>query len=69
MAGMIADCAACGAQNFVSPERRAVRNPPPACWKCGGVLDLGAPRETRTASPESKQRAADGETSGSENDV
>ena len=56
---MIVDCGACSAQNFVSPERLAVRDIPPRCWECGRALSIGAgrveiPGETRRIDPESK---------------
>ena len=45
---MILYCAACGSQNFVSAERRAVVEIPPKCWNCGHALALTeTPRETR----------------------
>ena len=55
---MIVDCGACSAQNFVSPERLAVREVPPRCWECGRPLPLdagnaGAGRETVGIDPES----------------
>jgi ribosomal protein S27E len=37
---MIVHCGACSAQNFVSPERLAVREVPPRCWECGRVLAI-----------------------------
>jgi len=48
---MIVHCGACSAQNFVSAERLAVREIPPRCWECGGLLtvdagDAGPERET-----------------------
>ena len=56
---MIVHCGACSAQNFVSPERLAVRDVPPRCWECGRELPIRAgagetPRETPRNSPESK---------------
>ena len=39
---MIVDCGACSAQNFVSAERRAVRDSPPRCWKCDRALPIDA---------------------------
>jgi len=39
---MIIHCGACSAQNFVSPERLAVREIPPRCWECGGPLPIDA---------------------------
>jgi len=49
---MIVHCGACSAQNFVSPERLAIREVPPRCWECGRALaidpgDAGTGRETR----------------------
>ena len=57
---MIVRCGACSAQNFVSPERLAVREIPPRCWECGRELLLpgagaGPCRETRENGKESKQ--------------
>jgi len=59
---MILRCDACSAQNFVSPERLAVREIPPRCWECGRELPLrpgGAEpsRETPRKGPESKRDA------------
>jgi hypothetical protein len=56
---MIVDCAACSAQNFVPPERLAVREIPPRCWGCGRALTIDAgrgepPGETCRRDPESK---------------
>jgi len=56
---MIVDCGACSAQNFISPERLAVREIPPRCWECGRVLSIDAgrgepPGETCRIDPESK---------------
>jgi hypothetical protein len=39
---MIVDCGACSAQNFVSIERRNVREIPPRCWECGRPLPIDA---------------------------
>jgi hypothetical protein len=55
---MIVHCGACSAQNFVSPERLAVREVPPRCWECGRALaidpgDAGTGRETRQIDLES----------------
>ncbi len=55
MAHMILVCTACSSQNFVSDERRTVRDIPPRCWTCGEILPL--PGETDSASRESKNRA------------
>ncbi|MGZ8449136.1 MAG: hypothetical protein ACXWWV_06040 [Candidatus Deferrimicrobiaceae bacterium] len=55
MACMILSCPACSSQNFVSKERRMVREIPPRCWKCGEILPLSG--ETDSASGESKKRA------------
>jgi len=62
---MIVDCGACSAQNFVSPERLAIRGIPPRCWMCGRALAIAegrgeTPRETRRIDPESNGDA-DGE--------
>jgi len=59
---MIVYCEACSAQNFVSPERLAVREIPPRCWGCGRVLPFpvrdGEPeRETCRKGPESNRGA------------
>jgi len=59
---MIVRCNACSAQNFVPPERLAVREIPPRCWECGRELRLRAPEaepppETSRKSPESKRDA------------
>jgi len=55
---MIVHCGACSAQNFVSPERLAVREVPPRCWECGRDLaidpgDAGTGGETRRIDLES----------------
>ncbi len=60
---MILSCGACGTQNFVAPERRAVAGAPPRCWKCGATLP--ASRETDAEGPESKKHSG-GTTSGEE---
>ena len=56
---MIVHCGVCSAQNFVSPERLAVREIPPRCWECGRALSIDAglgesPGETCRIDPESK---------------
>jgi len=61
---MIIRCNACSAQNFVSPERLAVREVPPRCWECGRELPIRAeeaepPRETPRKGPESKGGTGD----------
>jgi hypothetical protein len=63
---MILDCAACSSQNFVSHERRSVREIPPRCWMCGEILPL--PDETDPASMESKKRTGEEYARGSEGD-
>lgn len=37
---MIVYCGACSAQNFVPPERLAVREVPPRCWECGREIPV-----------------------------
>lgn len=61
---MILSCRACGAQNFVAPERRAVAGVPPRCWKCGEALP--ACGETDSEGPESKKERSGGTTTGEE---
>jgi len=61
---MILRCSACSAQNFVPPERLAVREIPPRCWECGRELPLrsaeaGPRRETPRKGPESKMDAGE----------
>ena len=67
MSSMIVSCGACGAQNFVAAERRAVAGAPPRCWKCGEVLPL--PRETVPDGPESNRGTDGGTTTGEERDA
>jgi hypothetical protein len=64
MAHMVIDCAVCSSQNFVSDERRAVREIPPCCWKCGEILPL--PGETDPVPMESKKRTEKENGPGSE---
>ncbi len=64
MSHMILSCGACGAQNFVAPERLAVAGVPPRCWKCGKKLSLSG--ETDPDRPESKKGNGAGTTSGEE---
>lgn len=64
MRRMILSCGACGAQNFVGAERRAVVSVPPRCWKCGETLPEC--RETDSGGAESKQGSGGGTTSGEE---
>jgi len=59
---MIVFCGTCSAQNFVSPERLAVRDIPPRCWECGRELPVppggpDPPGETRRKDPESYKDA------------
>ncbi len=61
---MVLPCRACGAQNFVAPERRAVAGVPPLCWKCGARLPERA--ETDPDGPESKRGKSGGPGSGEE---
>ncbi len=61
---MILSCGACGAQNFVSAERRAVVSVPPRCWKCGETLPEC--RETVPGGVESKMENGDGTEPGEE---
>ncbi len=63
MASMIIDCAACSSQNFLSAERRAVREIHPCCWKCGKPLPVES--ETGSAGGESKKGARNSNTPGS----
>jgi len=62
MSRMILSCGACGAQNFVAAERRAVVGVPARCWKCGEALPL--PRETVPDESESKRENSGGTGSG-----
>ncbi|MGE5188432.1 MAG: hypothetical protein ACM3NF_00055 [Gemmatimonadota bacterium] len=64
MSRMILSCDACGAQNFVAAERRAVASVPPRCWKCGEVLAM--PRETVPDGRESNRRTGGGTPPGEE---
>jgi hypothetical protein len=64
MMRMILDCAVCSSQNFVSDKRRAVREIPPCCWKCGEILPL--PGETDPVPMESKKRTEKENAPGSE---
>ncbi len=59
---MILTCGACGAQNFVAPERRAVAGVPPRCWKCGATLPASG--ETDPERPESNRENGGGKTPG-----
>ncbi len=59
---MILSCGACGAQNFVAAERRAVVGIPPRCWKCGEALPPA--RETGSDGPESNKENSGGKASG-----
>ncbi|MGE5663200.1 MAG: hypothetical protein ACM31I_02590 [Deltaproteobacteria bacterium] len=61
---MILSCGACGTQNFVAAERRAVASAPPRCWKCGEALAL--PPETASGGRESNSRSSGGTTPGEE---
>ncbi len=61
---MILSCGACGAQNFVAPERRAVAGVPPRCWKCGETLPVSG--ETESDGPESKKGRSGGTGPGEE---
>lgn len=63
MARMILHCAACSAQNFVSEERRSVREIPPLCWKCGAPLPQA--NETASGDRESNKGVRRTESSGS----
>ncbi len=62
MSPMILSCGACGAQNFVAAERRAIAHIPPRCWKCGETLP--AARETDSEVPESNKGTGGEKTSG-----
>ena len=64
MSRMILSCGACGAQNFVAAERRAVVGVPARCWKCGEALPEC--RETESGGTESKKGNGGGTTSGEE---
>ena len=59
---MIVSCGACGAQNFVAAERRAVAAVPPRCWKCGEALPPVG--ETDSGGAESKKGNGGGKLSG-----
>jgi len=65
---MIVHCGACSAQNFVSPERLAVREVPPRCWECGRVLAIpGEGSGTVREIPDETRRigtASNGDTDG-----
>jgi hypothetical protein len=67
---MIVLCRACSAQNFVSPERLAVREIPPRCWECGRTLEIFAAgadteRESPRSDPESNGDAGNDHENGS----
>lgn len=64
---MILYCDACGVQNFVSDERRAVAAVPPRCWKCGANLPNGV--ETGREVRESNRRIGEEHEPGDSEDA